>query len=1074
MASESFYRLLNIRREERSVVTKLFWFQFFQGAGIAFLFTGAITGFLKIHKGEDLANVYVLSSLALLVTGYIYSRLEHKYSVTDFSRRATLFMGISIAVVYIAGLFFPIPGYDYILFVWYHIMYLVTNLEFWSIASMIFDVRQSKRLFSIISAGEIPGKLIGYTMVAGVAKSIGGEHMLIPASIFMLLSLPVLKQLSASSVFNVHTHDQTHTVIHEAGKDFLKTFIKKITGHNLIIWVALLTFVMSTCLIAVNFSFYSKIKDQFAHDDELAYFVGAFMAIVQITTLLVKLLFTSRVIAALGIKKSLLLTPAILGLLIATVIALQHFTYGDITTNTAMIIMFGITCIIIDVLKIAVNTPVFLTIMQPLGLHDRLRAHNIVKGVMDPFAYLFTGTLILVLSYRNHEIDLMMLYYILLGFTLLWIVQIFFVNRAYIKTVMKAISGRFYTRTDFTIEDADTRLYISHRLESGKEEEILHILQLLHLQDQGILQKTVAEKLLQSGSALIQEEVLKLTKAGKTSIDTPALTAFTDDQQHPVALRKLAFSCICDRPDNERYVYSYINTADPVFKQEAFSALLKKVQSPFFGMAVEAVRKLLASTDPGQRLLAVESITQSGADHFRSEILALINDGDRQVQAAALIAAGASGDENCIRQLVQHTQDNRKAATAALLLTGEKAIPFIDACIQEKQVTDTTRKHLIGVAARIGGASAVTMMVKLPHHLPKHLHALVKGLYTCTEDAKAAGVYEQTGALALNLVNQGGLVMLMLGTLEKNNEQTSALVSALRAELLEIRESLILLFSVMYGKEEIKKIRRGFALNTKESIANALELAELMIPKKYAHDFTILYEPAETEHKVTHMQCIKGKSYSGLIPLIENILLEKEHAWHDFTRSCALYLARKKRLTLQQQYIQPYLQAEHPMVRETAAYATSTVMDNTILLLEKVLILKNTALFAGTPENILADLAPLMQQVVCNEGTVIFEEGAYGDSMYIIYQGSVRIHKGATTLAILSHENEVFGELSLFDAERRSATATAHTDCILFKIEQQPFYELIEIRPEIIAGAAKMLCKRLRVQNEVVAKLTHH
>lgn len=222
------------------------------------------------------------------------------------------------------------------------------------------------------------------------------------------------------------------------------------------------------------------------------------------------------------------------------------------------------------------------------------------------------------------------------------------------------------------------------------------------------------------------------------------------------------------------------------------------------------------------------------------------------------------------------------------------------------------------------------------------------------------------------------------------------------------------------------------------------------------------------------MQCIKGKSYSGLIPLIENILLEKEHAWHDFTRSCALYLARKKRLTLQQQYIQPYLQAEHPMVRETAAYATSTVMDNTILLLEKVLILKNTALFAGTPENILADLAPLMQQVVCNEGTVIFEEGAYGDSMYIIYQGSVRIHKGATTLAILSHENEVFGELSLFDAERRSATATAHTDCILFKIEQQPFYELIEIRPEIIAGAAKMLCKRLRVQNEVVAKLTHH
>jgi CRP-like cAMP-binding protein len=63
-------------------------------------------------------------------------------------------------------------------------------------------------------------------------------------------------------------------------------------------------------------------------------------------------------------------------------------------------------------------------------------------------------------------------------------------------------------------------------------------------------------------------------------------------------------------------------------------------------------------------------------------------------------------------------------------------------------------------------------------------------------------------------------------------------------------------------------------------------------------------------------------------------------------------------------------------------------------------------------------------------------------------------------------EKEVFGELSLIDAESRSASVKAHSDCYLFKIDQEPFYELLDSRPEIAKGFLKMLCKRLRILNE--------
>jgi CRP/FNR family cyclic AMP-dependent transcriptional regulator len=136
-----------------------------------------------------------------------------------------------------------------------------------------------------------------------------------------------------------------------------------------------------------------------------------------------------------------------------------------------------------------------------------------------------------------------------------------------------------------------------------------------------------------------------------------------------------------------------------------------------------------------------------------------------------------------------------------------------------------------------------------------------------------------------------------------------------------------------------------------------------------------------------------------------------------------------------------------------------------LLLIEKVLVLKSLTLFKDTPESILAEMAPLMQEVEAEQATTIFKEGDVGDSMYIIYRGEVKIHKSSTTLAILK-ELEVFGELSLLDSETRSATATTQSDCFLFKIDQDPFYELLEARPEVAKGFIKILCQRLRAQNE--------
>ena len=118
--------------------------------------------------------------------------------------------------------------------------------------------------------------------------------------------------------------------------------------------------------------------------------------------------------------------------------------------------------------------------------------------------------------------------------------------------------------------------------------------------------------------------------------------------------------------------------------------------------------------------------------------------------------------------------------------------------------------------------------------------------------------------------------------------------------------------------------------------------------------------------------------------------------------------------------------------------------------------------YAGNLENI---------KDIENEPNYLFEKGDIGQALYIIYQGSVRIHDGDHTLATLG-ENEFFGELSLLDSEPRSATVTTMEECGLLKLSQEPFFEVMFRSGHVLKGIIKTLCRRLRLQDEKEANLS--
>ncbi len=136
-----------------------------------------------------------------------------------------------------------------------------------------------------------------------------------------------------------------------------------------------------------------------------------------------------------------------------------------------------------------------------------------------------------------------------------------------------------------------------------------------------------------------------------------------------------------------------------------------------------------------------------------------------------------------------------------------------------------------------------------------------------------------------------------------------------------------------------------------------------------------------------------------------------------------------------------------------------------MLLIEKVLILKSSEIFQNTAETELVELAGILEEVYLEPNVVLFSKGDPGNCMYFIFNGTIKIHDGEHTLAVLG-ENEIVGELSVLDSESRSASVTTLEECLLLKLEQEAFYEILMSNADILKGILRTLCKRLRVINK--------
>lgn len=910
-------KILNIRQDESWLVSQLFFLQFLQGVGVALFFTVSNALFLERFEVYELPKVYLTAAVLLWVAGFIYSKLEHILSVSTLMATVIILMTVSVGLFRFAISESPSGLFLYLMVAWYYILYLLSNLEFWGLSALLFDIRQSKRLFGIISAGDIPAKFLGYFSAYLIVPYTGSANMLYISMVTIGLSLVFWYRLSKAGKLNLHV-DHHHTHSHEDTVDpSIRKIIRGFFGSNLIMSVAILSFIVVTVSTIINFTFYAEVKHRIHDNEHLAEFIGLFFACGNIVAMLIKLLMTGKLTDAIGIRGSLLVTP--LALLIPIFAVTLSPTLSE--DSTVILYVLGIMGILSQTLKSAIQDPVFIAVMQPLKRSLRLRGHTIVKGIMDPFALAFGSIMIAIVMRVSGGVHIHVLSYLLILLIIAWIVWVFIVDKSYISSLIDGLNNRYMSGKEMDLSKEATLVLLSEKIPTAKAGEAIYLMELAAKLPDAKKDVLIRKGLLHADEE-VQLEAIKLIESKKISSALPDLQQIL--LNHPsrrVTAQAIQAICIIQHEEDVEDFSNYLDSPDLSVVKASVIGLLKNGSINAVVSAGQRLQQLRDSQKAEERTIAAEVIGELKVKSFYKVLLNLLNDESNEVISAAIQASGKLQSARLTEAFTQklHEKPYERIVLHALLEAGHAALPTVDNLIMQTSLSKDLRLKLIHLTAKIGGSEAQQILQScidtFPDLRPDIYHALHVSHFRVKDETRQRHdtLISTDIAFGIQLVEQ-------IHWLQQNHTDP-ILENALLLELNQARTRLLWLLSFIYEEGNIIRAKNGFQLNKQESVANAQEIIDLSIPKETASKFNIIFEQASIAERIALLKAYITRPTENFSDLVAQILDSKEYHYNIWTRAVILHHMDSTELSKNIEQVNTNANSPELLLSETAAHA---------------------------------------------------------------------------------------------------------------------------------------------------------
>ena len=1044
-------KLFNINQGE-GFPTLILFLHFF--AYVAISITGSAARdayFLNMVDRKYLPLMFLAVAIVLSIVIEIYSRLsKNKDLSTIVSGTGIIFIATLFAIQKnLEGWVIPF------LYVWKDVIDAIIITQFWLIASQVFDPRQAKRLFGLLGAGGALAAIIIGSSIKQFVSIFGSENLLFATMSFLLVVILMANLIRPYRNINEQKNSNSKK---DSQKDEKKSFSPYLKSLAIIIGLA------AVASRVVDYQFKITAVAAFPEQDDLVNFFGQYYAVTGIATMVIQLFITSRLLSRFGILVAILVLPTLfmtgaIGFLMSPVLAAVY-----ISKFSDQVFRFTLHNASIQLLWIPVKNTIK-NRLKPV-IEGSIRAS--LEGVSGILIFLSITVFNVPIHYLSISIVLIAIYWINKSFTL---------KKLYVKELQSAIEKRELNFEELTLDIQDEAMVktINEALKNNDESQ--QILALEMIKDIPLTPwKDSLNDLLNNGEITVKKEILSISFddeniiTNQTIIDlinnVPDLETESIEIAGKRRLRK-ALPIIMDRIDS-------VNKE----KQIIFAAAIRNIDPDSSNKEKELLLDAFNTNDENICSLAIRQMKNDKEILPDDKLAEYLNQESSMIRDAALSVAESRASTSLLPHIIQCLSDPRCAIPARSALQAYDDDVVVELLIKHVQRKNVEKSLIIGVIRTIKNyptKNSIDLLLsavspKVPPiqseavdsliHIARELSLDENQIIITKKELIKTSRYAYEKIIALSQINEDEdnqllryllqnevrkliPVIMKLGILDKPETPIETYIQYVLNNETDKLPYVLEFFENIFSKEERRIVN---------SLIDNIPIEEKCeVAKNHFDDLTTNINQFLGYYIGTIQELKVALTLDYAFRNNNQEILEKAN-WNEFPDSFIIKdiitrHAKNNPDSLNRWPINDYLLDSNQLTM----YST----------LEKAMILKSVDLFASIPSQELIRVAQIAEEEEYQPGTSLCKEGDFGDCMYIIANGKVKVHKGDRTLVELE-KGAFVGDMALLDQEPRSADLTISAETTLLKISQDAFYELMSSNFEIMNGILKIISSRLR------------
>jgi AAA family ATP:ADP antiporter len=833
---------VGIRSGEVSRVLWLVAHSLCMGLFSAFFLTSANALFLARFEIAYLPVAYIAAALVGYLALMLFSRLLARVTLARaLVLNLVLLLGVA-ATLWLLVLLTASPVVVFLMFVWVGPAFSLLALGYWALAGRLFDLRQGKRLFGLVGAGEEVVTVVGLFSVPVLVRALGGPVHLLPIALAGLVGcLVVVLAINVRFAGALAPGAEPP----KAAAAAVRTGLGGLLRTRYFLLMAALVILLNVGNYVVDFAFLGQVRGRFQGPTAIAQFIGVFFGVTKTLELVAKVFLSGRLLTQYGLRFGLLAMPVLLAGCAAFAIAI-----GTLGLSAAhFFVLVALAKLVFIVSRTTTFEPAFRVFYQPIPGVERLAFQAHVEGTARQLAVGVVGVALLLFS-RSPAFNALTLFYALVPLLAAWMVVAVLAHRDYRDKLLESLTGRARGRGQ-----ADPVEVLRPRLVGGDELE--------------------------------REQAFDLLEKVEGATFVPALAQMLADPSPALRIAALEQVGRMRLVDLEEWVGGCRGDGDPAVQAAALAALGRLGEAAAAVAGPDRILALAQSPAAEDRVLAAEAIGRTGEQAER--LWVLLFDAEWAVRRAALQAAGRLDRPEFWPQMLAELDSPVLSSTAAAALVGlaERALPEAERAFNKADQSPRVRQRILEVYEAVGGTQASALLagkLAFPHQAVRAqaLHALSRSRYQA--DAVAAPA---VGRAIEELVGQSAWTMSAVLDLGED-DRLAAVVRALDEEIDGARARLFELLSLLRDPRAIGLVRENMESASSETTVYALEILDLLL----AEELKPLVFPVV--EGLPYPQALRR--LEGLFPrhrldpaerlsLIVNRDYDKIGAW---TRACAL------------------------------------------------------------------------------------------------------------------------------------------------------------------------------------------